>query len=108
MAKTNKKKIPVRKAISEEVMPPKENVRVEKKPEVKVEAPKKETPQKVKRSVESLPAALLSEAALDIVTAKAAKTTVKYCGRWFKLVQGKPVTASASQIAYLRSCGLVE
>lgn len=109
MAKTFKKKTSVKKDTSEKVAPPKEEIKEKvTKSEVEKPAPKKEEPPKEADPVKDLPVALPSQAALDIVTSKALKTTVKFCGKWFKLVQGKSVTATASQIAYLRSCGLVE
>jgi len=69
------------------------------------EAPIEEPP----KNLEDIPVALPTAVANALVTAKALKTTVKYCGnRWFHLVKGKTVTASGDQISYLRSHGLVE
>jgi len=103
MAKTTKKKVSVKKIEKkpepEKVAPPKEEV---------IENINKPEPAPEPEKVEALPAALPSEVAKDIVTSKATKTTVKFCGKWFHLVKGRAVTATANQIAYLRSCGLVE
>ncbi len=55
-----------------------------------------------------IPAALPTGGLNAMVTAKALKTTVKFCGRWFHLVKDKTITAKEDQINYLRSCGLVK
>lgn len=100
---TMKKKVPPKKTLSAQVFD--ESITVPKEEGEKKMKSEKDVPPK---QAKDLPTALPSEAALDIVTAKAVKTTVKFCGKWFHLVKGKTVTATASQIIYLRSCGLVE
>jgi hypothetical protein len=61
------------------------------------------------KSVEALRPAIPTEIAKDLVSTRVLKTTSKFCcGRWFKLVTGKMITANAHEIAYLRTHGLVE
>lgn len=74
------------------------------KPVLKEEPVVEEPPADLSKVKKAIPAAIVSQ----WVTTKALKTTVKFCGQWVTLVKGKNITASADQIAYLRSRGLVE
>jgi len=109
MPKT-RKRIPVEKNEADEKVAAPEEKAVETKivpkrvQKVKPEDVEPPPPEKVAKLKKAHP----SDVAQSLRTTVALKTASKFCGQWFHLIKGKSVTATEPQIAYLRSCGLVE
>lgn len=107
MAKTPRKPAPVKKKHVETMAPPEEEAGESREPVLKrVKKVKRE--QVTPPPTEKMRVAMPTDIAMSLETSIALKTTSKFCGQWFHLIRGKAVTATASQIAYLRSCDLVE
>lgn len=110
MPRRPKRRIPTEQSHAEKVNRPEEEAGETRAPVlVRVKKVKREdvvppSPEKTRKLREAMP----TELALTLTTSIALKTTSKFCGQWFHLKRGESVTATASQIAYLRSCDLVE